>query len=71
MRGLLGGLVVAAAGLLVRSMVAVDSWRNFFGSVFLTMAIALPMLWIIALAPDDRLAVRAMAARFLPIWRTT
>jgi hypothetical protein len=39
--------------------------------VFLTMAIALPMLWIIALAPDDRLAVRAMAARFLPSWRTT
>ena len=71
LRGLLGGVIVMAAGLFVRSFVPVDTWRSFFAGVFLTLAIAAPALWIVALAPDDRAMARGIAGRLLPRLRPT
>jgi O-antigen/teichoic acid export membrane protein len=71
LRGLLGGVIVAAVGLFVQSFVPVDTWRAFFAGVFLTLAIAAPALWIVALAPDDRTMARNLAGRFLPRLRPT
>jgi O-antigen/teichoic acid export membrane protein len=66
LRGLLGGVILMAAGVFVRSFVPVDTWRSFFAGVFLTLAIAAPALWVVALAPDDRAMARALAGRLLP-----
>jgi hypothetical protein len=71
MRGLLGGVVIVAAGLLVRTVVPVDTWRGFFAAVFATVVLAAPVLWIVALANDDRALARSIAARLMPTPRTT
>jgi O-antigen/teichoic acid export membrane protein len=71
LRGLLGGVVIAAAGLLVRTIVPVDTWHGFFAAVFLTVLLAAPVLWVVALAPDDRALARSIVARLMPTPRTT
>jgi len=71
LRGLMGGVIVATTGLLVRSVVPADSWRGFFGGVGLTLLIAAPVLWGVALVPDDRSAARSLFVRMLPAWRTS
>ena len=71
LRGLLGGVVVVAVGMAVRTVVPVDTWRNFFGAVFITMAVAAPVMWLVALAPDDRTLVRSLVGRLVPAWRPT
>jgi O-antigen/teichoic acid export membrane protein len=71
LRGLLGGVVIAAAGLLVRTIVPVDTWHGFFAAVFLTVLLAAPVLWMVALASDDRVLARSIVARLMPTPRTT
>ena len=71
LRGLLGGAVIVVVGALVRTVVPVDTWRNFFGAVFLSIVIAAPVMWFVALTPDDRIMVRSIVGRFVPAWRPT
>ena len=71
LRGLLGGAVIVVVGALVRTVVPVDTWRNFFGAVFLSLAIAAPVMWFVALTPDDRTMVRSIVGRLVPGWRPT
>jgi O-antigen/teichoic acid export membrane protein len=71
LRGLLGGAVVVAVGMLVRTVMPVDTWPNFFGAVFVTLAVAAPLMWLVALAPDDRTMVRSLVGRLVPAWRPT
>jgi len=39
--------------------------------VFATVVLAAPVLWIVALANDDRALARSIAARLMPTPRTT
>jgi hypothetical protein len=39
--------------------------------VFLSLVIAAPVMWFVALTPDDRTMVRSIVGRLVPAWRPT
>jgi len=71
LRGLLGGVVIVIVGLLVRTVMPVNTWPNFFAAVALTLMIAAPVMWLVALSPDDRTLARTLIGRFVPASRPT
>jgi O-antigen/teichoic acid export membrane protein len=65
-RGLVMGVVVAAAGYLVVRVIPQTSWPMFFLAVLCTLLLASPFLWFAGLASEDRFRVRALVARLRP-----